>query len=184
MALLSNHTWEKTMPVACRVLSNSHYLWSLCTSENTGMAVAQVHVRKGHLYHRLLKNIKRLCVFGVISIEKEKISRISKGPSSYFSKAYNLVQKGFLIAVTFSKTLFPNLFLNCIFISESILKEANLRFRICSYGTQLLWWISFPFTSLFCFYYSLFIWHCYMKKEQLRLFSLELFVHHILKLAP
>lgn len=42
MALLSNHTWEKTMPVARRALSKSHYLQSLCTSQSTGMLLPEL----------------------------------------------------------------------------------------------------------------------------------------------
>lgn len=41
-------------------------------------AVAWVNVRKVHLYHRLLKNITKLCVFNAIFIEKKKNSKYQK----------------------------------------------------------------------------------------------------------
>lgn len=46
-------------------------------------AVAQDHVRKGHLYDRLLKNITRLCLFNAIFIEKKNNPEYQKdqGPT-------------------------------------------------------------------------------------------------------
>lgn len=147
-------------------------------------AVAQVHVRKGHLYHRLLKNIIRLCVFNAIFIggKKKKNPEYQKdqGPVSAdcSSKEVFSLQKFFQL---FS----PISFLIAFLFQNKYLKEANLRFRIISYGAQLLWLISFQFIPLLLlFYYSLVIWYCYMKKEKLPLFSLESFAHHSLKLAP
>lgn len=148
-------------------------------------AVAQVHVRKGHLYHRLLKNIIRLCVFNAIFIGGEKKKKIQSIKRTKALFQQTVAPKRFSHCRIFFQLFPPISFLIAFLFQSKYLKEANLRFRIISYGAQLLWLISFQFIPLLLlFYYSLVIWYCYVKKEKLPLFSLESFAHHSLKLAP
>lgn len=86
-------------------------------------AVAQVNVRKGHLYNRLLKNIIRLGVFNSIFIERKIKFQVSEGPRSYFIRLHNLLQRSFVEIAEIFSTVFLRFFLDCIFILEQIFER-------------------------------------------------------------
>lgn len=144
-------------------------------------AVVQACVRKGHLYHRLPKNIIRLFSMQFFLKKNNPEYQKDQGPTSadYItcSKEVFSLQKLFQL---FS----PISFLIAFLFQSKYSKEANLRFRISSYGAQLFQWISFQFISLLSLLLSSFNLILLHKKEQLPLFSLEWFAPHSLKLAP
>lgn len=113
-------------------------------------AVAQVHVRKGHLYHRFLKNIIRLCVFNAIFIKK-KNPKYQKDQDPTSADCITSSKEVLHKLQTFFQLFSLISFLIIFSFQSKYLKEANLRFRISSYGAQLLQWISFQFISLLFF---------------------------------
>lgn len=97
-------------------------------------AVAQVHARKGHLYHRLLRNIIRLCVFNAIFIGGGKNPEYQKDQGLTSTDYITCSKKVFSLQIFFS-TVFPHFLITFLFQSK-YLKEANLRYRISSYGAK------------------------------------------------